>query len=49
MAVVYKNTGSAIYWSITAIAELVVAVDSFVYREARTVELQMEDKMVWME
>ena len=31
MAVVYKNTGSAIYRSVTAIAELVVAVDSDVY------------------
>ena len=28
VAVVYKNTGSAIYRSVTAIAELVVAVDS---------------------
>ena len=26
----YKNTGSDIYQSVTAIAELVVAVDSFV-------------------
>ena len=31
VAVVYKNTGSAIYRSVTAIAELVVAVDSDVY------------------